>query len=659
MAHTLTTKIIASHLVDGDMTPGQEIGLTIDHTLTQDATGTMAWLQFEALGLPRVRTERSVSYVDHNMLQTDFRNADDHRYLQTVAARYGAHFSRPGNGICHQVQLERFSVPGKTLLGSDSHTPNSGGLGVLAIGAGGLDVAVAMGGGPFYTTMPQIMGIRLTGELRPWVTAKDIILALLQRLTVKGGVGKIVEYFGPGVATLTVDQRATICNMGAELGATSSIFPSDDQTRRYLAAQGRESDWQPLSADADAEYDEVIELDLGAVEPLVAKPSMPDRVAPVAEIAGLPVAQVCIGSCVNSSYEDLMTVAAILKGKQIHPTVSLTITPGSRQVYAMIAENGALADLVGAGARVLEAACGPCLGMGQAPPTGAVSIRSFNRNFKGRSGTDDDRVYLASPATCAAAALEGVIADPRDLGVPIEVAQPYTYATNDNMVIPPPPGDVAAHVEIIRGPNIQPVPVADPFPDTLEGRVLLKVGDDITTDHIMPAGAKILPLRSNIPAISEYVFARVDPDFVQRARDWDGGIIVGGSNYGQGSSREHAALAPMYLGVRAVLAKSFSRIHHANLINTGILPLVFKDETDYATIEQGDTLVIPDARAQIAQDNQHTEDEALTIENQTQGLTYAVAYNLSDREREILLAGGLLPQVRDAADAPSEEEVQA
>ncbi len=642
MARTLAEKIIAAHLVEGDMVPGQEIGLRIDHTLTQDATGTMAWLQFEAMGLDRVRTERSVSYVDHNMLQADFRNADDHRYLQSTAGRFGAYFSRPGNVICHQVQLERFSEPGKTLLGADSHTPNSGGLGALAIGAGGLDVAVAMGGGTFYTVMPSIVGVRLTGELGPWVTAKDVILEMLRRLSVKGGVGKIVEYFGPGVATLTVDQRATICNMGAELGATTSIFPSDERTRSYMAAQGREDAWKALAADADAGYAEVIELDLGTLQPLIAQPSMPDEVVPVAEIAGLPVAQVCVGSCVNSSFEDLMIVAAILKGKQVHPSVSMTVTPGSKQVFTMIAENGALADLIAAGVRVLESACGPCLGIGQAPATGVATVRSFNRNFKGRSGTADDRSYLASPETCAATALTGKITSPLDLGDPTTFAPPSRYPANDTMIIAPLPAAEAAQIEIIRGPNIKTVPIGTAMADELEGKVLIKVGDNITTDHIMPAGAKILPLRSNIPAISEFVFAGVDADFVNRAKEWQGGILVGGANYGQGSSREHAALAPMYLGVRAVITKSFSRIHHANLINAGILPVVFRDEADFDTIEQGDHIVFSDVRKGVE------SGEPLVAINTTKGLTYTLVPKLSDRERRALLAGGLLNYIRSA-----------
>lgn len=640
MGYTLAEKIIAEHLVEGEMVPGSEIGIRIDHTLTQDATGTMAWLEFEAMGIDRVRTERAISYVDHNMLQADFRNADDHRYLQTAAARYGAFFSRPGNGICHQVQSERFSIPGKTLLGADSHTPNSGGLGVLAIGSGGLDVAVAMGGGLFYTAMPSILGVRLTGALGPWVTAKDVILELLRRLSVKGGLGKIIEYFGPGLASLTVDQRTTICNMGAELGATTSIFPSDDQTRRYLAAQGRPEDWIPLSADPDATYAQVVEIDLAALEPLVAKPSMPDNVVPITEVAGQPVAQVCVGSCVNSSFEDLMTVAAILKGKQVHPSVSMTITPGSKQVFTMVAENGALADMIAAGVRVLEAACGPCLGIGQAPATGVASMRSMNRNFKGRSGTADDSVYLASPESCAAAALTGVITDPRTLGSPPIVAAPHAYPTNDTMMIAPLPPAEAAQVEILRGPNIKPVPIGKPMAATMSGRVLIKVGDNVTTDHILPAGASILPLRSNIPAISEFTFQRVDPDFVSRAKEWGGGLIVGGSNYGQGSSREHAALSPMYLGVRAVIAKSFARIHYANLINNGILPLTFDGPSDYDTLDLGDELVFADVRIALQ------KNEPITVDNRTKGLRYTFHPQFSDRELAYLLAGGLLNHTR-------------
>ncbi|MBM3189182.1 MAG: aconitate hydratase, partial [Chloroflexi bacterium] len=565
MGKSLTHKIIETHLVSGEMAPGQEIGLRMDQTLTQDATGTMTYLQFETLGLPRVRTELSVSYADHNMLQGDFRNADDHRYLQTVAARYSLYYSRPGNGICHQVHLERFGVPGGTLLGADSHTPTAGGLGMLGIGAGGLDVVVAMGGAPFFVPMPEVVLVRLEGELPPWVTAKDVILELLRRLTVKGGVGKVLEYSGPGAATLNVPQRATITNMGAELGATSSLFPSDEVTRAFLAAQGRESAWRPLAADADARYDQVITLNLSELEPLIACPHSPDKVVPVREVAGTPLDQVCIGSCTNSSIMDLERVAAMLKGQTVHPSVSLTISPGSKQALTMVARSGALADMIAAGARVLEAGCGPCIGMGQAPPSGAASLRSFNRNFRGRSGTADAGIYLASAEVCAASALRGAITDPRELGDPAPIALPTQYLVDDNMIIPP--REDGADVEIVRGPNIAPLPTRGPLEDPLEGIVLLVAGDNITTDHIMPAGAHILPLRSNVPALSDHVFTGIDPTFPARAREARGGFVVGGENYGQGSSREHAALVPMYLGVKAVLAKSFARIHEANLIN--------------------------------------------------------------------------------------------
>jgi len=633
----LFRKIVAAHLVSGEMIPGHEIGVRIDQTLTQDATGTMVWLEFESMHIPRVRTELSVSYVDHNMLQNDFRNADDHRYLQSITSKYGAFFSRPGSGICHQVHTERFGVPGKTLLGSDSHTPNAGGLGMVAIGAGGMDVAVAMGGGPFYLVMPQVVGVELKGQLPDWVTAKDVILEILRRLSVKGGLGKVMEYHGPGVATLTVDQRTTICNMGAELGATTSLFPSDHQTRDYLTAQGRNEAWNPLEADPDATYDESISFDLSTLEPLIAQPSNPDRVVPVREIAGTPVAQVCIGSCVNSSFEDLTKAATILKGKSVHANVSLTVTPGSKQVYTMIAQTGALGDMIDAGARILEAGCGPCVGMGQAPPTNAVSVRSSNRNFRGRSGTNDDQVFLASPETCAATALTGIITDPRDLGAPILVPQPTQYVTNDNMILAP--SESPDTVEIIRGPNIKPLPEFEPLPDTLRGRVLIKVADNITTDHIMPAGAHVLPLRSNIPAISDYVFWRVDPDFVQRAKEHAGGFIVAGGNYGQGSSREHAALSPRYLGIQAVLAKSFSRIHHANLINMGILPLTFNDEEDHETTVQGDRWEIRDIHAALeARQN-------LTVRNLSQDRAFEVGYDLTERHVTMLLAGGLLNTV--------------
>jgi aconitate hydratase len=638
MGRSLSRQIISAHLESGEMTAGQEIALSIDQTLVQDATGTSAWLEFEALEMPRVRTERSVTYVDHNMLQLDFRNADDHLYLQTASARYGAYFSRPGNGICHQVHLERFAVPGKTLLGSDSHTPNAGGIGMLAIGAGGMDVAVAMGGSPFYVAMPQIVGVQLDGQLGPWVTARDVILELLRRLSVKGGVGKIMEYYGPGAASLSVDQRATICNMGAELGATTSIFPSDEQTKDYLEAQGRGDVWQRLAADEDAEYDERIELDLSKLPPLIARPSMPDLVVPVSEVEGTPVAQVFIGACVNSSVQDLMTAAAILKGKTVHPNVSLVVAPGSKQVLTMISQNGALTDLVGAGARILECACGPCVGMGQAPPTGSVSVRTSTRNFKGRSGTADDRVYLAGPATCAATALRGAITDPRQLGRPPLVQVPGRFVVDDNLIEPP--ADNPEEIQVVRGPNIEPLPAFAPIPETIRGRILLKVKDNVTTDDISPAGAKILPLRSNLPALSEHTFSLLDPGFVDRTKEWDGGFLVGGTNYGQGSSREHAALAPRYLGVQAVIAKSFSRIHKSNLVNAGILPLVLVDESDYGTLQQGDRWEIQGARAAL-----EAGDDLTMRKLEGEGRVTA-SPGLTRRQAEIVLAGGLLNYVK-------------
>ncbi len=636
MAGTLTEKIIADHIVDGQMATGEEIALRIDQTLTQDATGTMAYLQFEALGIDRVRTELSVSYVDHNTLQTGFENADDHRYLQSVAARYGVHFSRPGNGICHQVHLERFGVPGRTLLGSDSHTPTGGGIGMIAIGAGGLDVAAAMAGEPFYLNMPQVVAVRLTGQLTGWATAKDVILEVLRRLTVKGGVGKVFEYFGPGVATLSVPERATITNMGAELGATTSLFPSDDRTRDFLAAQRRPELWTMLAADEDARYDDTIDIDLASLKPMVAQPHMPDEVVPVREIAGLSVDQVCIGSCTNSSLKDLMTVAAILKGHTVNPGTSLVISPGSRQVEEMLARNGALADLLAAGARVLEPSCGPCIGMGQSPSSGSVSVRTFNRNFKGRSGTADAGIYLVSPEVSALAAIHGQFVDAAELPAPPQVDLPSEFTVDDSMIIAPVAD--STHVEIVRGPNIKPIPLRDPLPESMSVTVLLKAGDNITTDDIMPAGAKILPLRSNIPAISEHVFEGLDPDFASRAQASGPGVVVGGENYGQGSSREHAALAPMYLGVQAVLACSFARIHKANLVNFGIIPLVISADA-YAQLEQGSVLSIDGVRASI----ERSEPLAATT---AEGVAVKLSYDLSDREREILLAGGRLNYIR-------------
>ncbi len=633
----LTQKILSSHLIEGEMVKGQEIAIKIDQTLTQDSTGTMAYLQLEALGIDRVKTELSVAYIDHNTLQQGPENADDHKYIQTVAAKYGIYFSRPGNGICHQVHLERFGRPGKTLLGSDSHTPTAGGLGMLAIGAGGLDVALAMAGEPYRIIMPSIVNVRLTGKLRPWVSAKDVILELLRRLTVKGGVGKIFEYSGDGVKTLSVPERATIANMGAELGATTSIFPSDERTYEFLKAQGREEVFVPLAADEDAEYDEVIEINLDELEPLVALPHSPDNVVKVKDAGRPKVDQVAIGSCTNSSYADLMKVASILRGKVILEHVSLVIAPGSRQVLNMLAKNGALSDLISAGARILESACGPCIGMGQAPATGAISIRTFNRNFYGRSGTKSASVYLVSPEVAAAAALTGYLIDPRELGEAPEVPYVEKFEINDNMIIKPP--EDREKVEIIKGPNIKPFPLNTPLSD-IEKRVLIKVGDDITTDHIMPSNAKLLPLRSNIPELAKHCFEIIDENFSKRAIEWGGGIIVGGSNYGQGSSREHAALAPLQLGVKAVIAKSFARIHKANLINSGILPLTFVDEKDYEDIEVGDVLKIENAVEQVKRGGR------ITVKNQTKGTTFEVDLEVSDRNREVLIAGGMINYVK-------------
>ena len=634
MGKNIVQKIFSSHLVSGKLKVGEEIAISVDQTLTQDATGTMAYLQFEAMCIPKVKTKLSVSYVDHNTLQTGFENFDDHLFLQSIAKKYGIYFSKPGNGICHQVHLERFSVTGETLLGSDSHTPTCGGLGMIAIGVGGLDVAIAMAGGPFYITMPTVVLVKLSGALKPWVTAKDVILELLRRLTVKGGVGKIFEYGGEGVKTLTVTERATITNMGAELGALTSIFPSDAQTKKYLKMQGREGVWKPLKADASAKYDEVVEIDLSALEPLIARPHSPDNVCKVSEIKGMKVDQVCIGSCTNSSYHDLMVSAAMLKGRKVHPEVSLTISPGSRQVLEMITKNGALSDMITAGARIIEVACGPCIGMGQAPPSGGVSVRSFNRNFEGRSGTADAQVYLVSPETAIATAINGVISDPRDFGDPIVIKYPKSFIIDDSMIIPP--SEKPEEVLIIRGPNIKPLPKKEPMPDTVKGDVLLKVGDNITTDHIMPAGAKVLPLRSNIPAISEFVFEKVDKEFVKRAKEKGGGFLIGGINYGQGSSREHAALAPMYLGVKAVIAKSFARIHRANLVNFGILPLTFENENDYNLFDLADTIELPDIK------NRLKSKVKIVLKNVTKSKEVKVTHTLTPREIDILCVGGLL-----------------
>jgi aconitate hydratase len=636
MKLNLAQKIIRRHLVEGDLTPGSAIAIRMDQTLTQDATGTMAYLQFEALGIPRVKTELSVSYVDHNMLQSGFENADDHRFLQSFAAKYGIYFSKPGNGICHQVHLERFAVPGKTLIGSDSHTPTAGGVGMIAIGAGGLDVALAMAGQPFHLRMPKIVGVRLTGKLQPFVTGKDVILEVLRRLTVKGGVGKIMEYYGDGVAGLDVPERATITNMGAELGATTSVFPSDDKTRRYLRAQKREQDWVELSADAGCSYDEELVIELDKLEPLAAQPHMPDNVVRVRDIAGLKVDQVAFGSCTNSSYRDLMMMAHMLKDRRVKADVSAGLSPGSRQVLTEILHNGALAAIVEAGVRILESSCGACIGMGFSPNTDAVTVRTFNRNFLGRTGTKNAKAYLTSPETAVACALTGEFTDPRDLGIPyVHVEYPEFFRVDDSMILPP--SDHPEEIEIIRGPNIKPLPIAQAMPEVLKGIVLLKVEDNITTDHIMPAGAKILPLRSNIPAISEHVFEVVDPTFPKRAREAGGGFVVGGHNYGQGSSREHAALAPMYLGLKAVLVKSFARIHLANLINFGILPLTFENEADYEKISQGDQLEIP---------VKNLESGKLTVHNLTTGAKIPVKHPLNEREIAIMKAGGSLAYAR-------------
>ncbi len=642
MGLTLTEKILKAHLVDGEFVKGSEIGIRIDQTLTQDATGTMAYLEYEAMGVPRVKTEKSVAYIDHNTLQSGFENADDHRFIGSVAKKHGIYFSRPGNGICHQVHLERFGIPGKTLIGSDSHTPTGGGIGMIAIGAGGLDVAVAMGGGAYYITYPQIVKVNLTGKLSDWVSAKDVILEVLRRISVKGGVGKVMEYCGEGVKTLSVPERATITNMGAELGATTSIFPSDEVTKAFLKAQDRGDVWTELKADDDAVYDEVIDIDLGSLVPQAACPHSPDNVKNMEEIGKLKVDQVCIGSCTNSSFVDMMKVAYILKGKTVDPSVSLAIAPGSKQVLNMLASNGALATMIDAGARILESACGPCIGMGQAPNSGGVSLRTFNRNFLGRSGTKDGQIYLVSPETAAASALTGYLTDPRTLGEMPEIKVPEQFVINDNMVVAPAAPEEMDSVEVLRGPNIKPYPETAPLVESIECQVSLKVGDNITTDHIMPAGAKILPLRSNIPAISQHCFTVCDEEFPRRAKNMGKSIIVGGSNYGQGSSREHAALAPLYLGIKAVLVKSFARIHRANLINAGILPLTFVNEADYDKIGQGDEIAIENVRADI-----EAGKTQLTVVNKTTGAQIPVLCELTGRTKDIILAGGLLDYTRE------------
>ena len=643
MGLTLAQKLIKSHLVEGEMIPGQEIGLKIDQTLTQDATGTMAYLEFEAMGVDRVKTERSVAYIDHNTLQTGFENADDHRYIQTVTKKHGIYFSRPGNGICHQVHLERFGIPGKTLIGSDSHTPTGGGIGMLAMGAGGMDVAVAMGGGTYYIPMPTMTRINLTGYLKPWVSAKDVILEVLRRMTVKGGVGKIIEYGGEGVKTLSVPERATITNMGAELGATTSIFPSDEITLAFLKAQDRADDWTEILPDPDAQYDEVIDIDLCALEPMAACPHMPDKVKTTEEIGKIKVDQVAIGSCTNSSFVDMMKVAKILKGKTVCPTVSLCIAPGSKQVLNMLAMNGALGDMIGAGARILESACGPCIGMGQSPNSGGISLRTFNRNFEGRSGTKDAGIYLVSPEVAAASALTGYLTDPRDLGEAPTVEMPEHFTINDNMIEPPASPEEADSIEVLRGPNIKPFPKTEPLPESITAKAVLKVGDNITTDHIMPAGAKILPYRSNIPHLSQFCFGVCDESFPERIKAEGKGIIIGGANYGQGSSREHAALVPLYLGVKAVITKSFARIHVANLVNAGILPFTFANEADYDRIDQMDQLKLADIRT--AMEN----NTPVVLKNLTKNEEYPLdASHLSARQRAMLLCGGLLDYTRES-----------
>ena len=642
MGLTLAQKLIKSHLVEGEMKVGTEIGLKIDQTLTQDATGTMAYLEFEAMGVDRVKTEKSVAYIDHNTLQTGFENADDHRYIQTVTKKHGIYFSRPGNGICHQVHLERFGIPGKTLIGSDSHTPTGGGICMLAMGSGGMDVAVAMGGGTYYIPMPKMTRINLTGYLKPWVSAKDVILEVLRIMSVKGGVGKIIEYGGEGVKTLSVPERATITNMGAELGATTSIFPSDEITLAFLKAQGREKDWTEILPDEDAVYDEVIDIDLCSLTPMAACPHMPDNVKTTDEIGKIKVDQVAIGSCTNSSYVDMMKVAAILKGKTIAPSVSLCIAPGSKQVLNMLALNGALSDMISAGARILESACGPCIGMGQSPNSAGISLRTFNRNFEGRSGTKDAGIYLVSPEVAAASALTGYLTDPRELGEAPEVEMPEKFIVNDNMIEPPASEEEAKDIEVLRGPNIKPFPKTSPLPEEITAKAILKVGDNITTDHIMPAGAKILPYRSNIPHLSQYCFAVCDESFPERIKAEGKGIIIGGSNYGQGSSREHAALVPLYLGVKAVICKSFARIHVANLVNAGILPFTFANEADYDRIDQMDELSLPNIKDCIENKKQ------IVLKNLTKNEEYELdSSHLSDRQRAMLVFGGLLDYTRE------------
>ncbi|HEY8139892.1 MAG TPA: aconitate hydratase [Nitrososphaera sp.] len=636
---SLAQKIISSHLVDGKMEPGQEIGLHVDRVLMQDATGTMACLQFEAMGMPRVKVEHAAIYVDHNILQTGFENGDDHRFLQTFASKYGIHYSKPGNGICHQVNLERFSMPGKLLVGSDSHTPTAGGAGMMAIGVGGLDVAVAMAGAPFYTKMPKIVGVKLTGRLRPWVTAKDVILEMLRRLSVKGGIGRIFEYYGEGIKSLGVPQRGTICNMGAELGATTSLFESDEITLDYMTRQGRPQDYTQISADSGCSYDENMEINLSELEPMIALPGSPDAIHKVREVQGADVHQVLIGSCTNSSYVEMMTVAHVLRGKKVHPNVTMAINPGSKQVLETVARDGSIYNIIASGARLLESGCQGCIGMGSAPGTDWVSIRSFNRNWPGRSGTKDDKVYLTSPEVCVACAVTGKITDPRDLGEYPNIPWPDKFVVDDSGIVPPALSSEADRVIVSRGPNIRPLPLREKMENNLSGEVLIRVGDNISTDAIMPAGAKILPLRSNVPAISEYVFYWLDPDFAKRAKDKQGGFIVGGENYGQGSSREHAALAPMYLGVKAVIAKSFARIHRANLINFGILPLEFQNSSNFELLAQGRSLSIDNVVNSL-------KEGASTIEALAGDDRIVLKVDLTPRQRQVMLSGGLLNYIR-------------
>lgn len=636
MGYNLSQKIISSHLIAGEMKAGEEVGIKIDQTLTQDATGTMAYLEFEAIGIERVKTELSVAYIDHNTLQTGFENADDHKFIQSVAKKRGILFSRPGNGICHQVHLERFGIPGKTLIGSDSHTPTGGGIGMLAFGAGGLDVAVAMGGGAYYINMPKVVSIRLTGKLQPWVSAKDIILEVLRQMTVKGGVGKIIEYSGEGIKTLSVPERATITNMGAELGATTSIFPSDEITKAFLISQNRGQDWVELYADEDAEYAECLNIDLSSLIPLAAMPHMPDNVKTVDEIGNIKIDQVCIGSCTNSSLFDMLKVAAILKGKKVHPNVSLTISPGSMQVLNMLSLNGALSDMVSAGARILECACGPCIGMGQSPNSGGISLRTFNRNFEGRSGTADAGIYLVSPEVAAVSAITGVLTDPRNMGDMPKISLPMEFIINDKLIEPPASTNESSSIKIIYGPNIKEFPSSSALPDAISAKAVLKVGDNITTDHIMPAGSKILPYRSNIPYLSTFCFKQINPNFSDICKNEGSGIIIGGTNYGQGSSREHAALVPLYLGIKSVITKSFARIHIANLINAGIIPLTFANAEDYDNIDEFDELYIPEIRTLLY------DNKPLVINNLTKGKTYNLCYSFSQRQKDIIMAGGLL-----------------